>query len=99
MDKKGQWRLSPAFDMTYSFDPKGVWTKVHQIKLNGKQEEFTLEDIMQFGKYCNLTHIQVSKIVDKTIEAFKEFEKLANKYNVPQRLKHTILENLRIDIK
>ena len=26
MDKSGNWSLSPAFDMTYSFNPAGAWT-------------------------------------------------------------------------
>ncbi len=29
MDKSGKWSLSPAFDMTYSFNPAGRWTASH----------------------------------------------------------------------
>ncbi len=98
MNKKGEWSLSPAFDMTYSYDPSGTWTKVHQIRLNKKQDNFTKEDIISFGKYCNLTKIQSIKILEKTIEVFKEFEELADKYKVPKKLKETVSKNLRRDL-
>ena len=26
MDRKGRWRLSPAFDVAYSYDPSGAGT-------------------------------------------------------------------------
>ena len=31
MDRDGRWSLSPAFDVTYSFNPRGVWTGQHQM--------------------------------------------------------------------
>ncbi len=97
MDRSGQWSLSPAFDMTYSYDPSGKWTSVHQIKLNGKQDDFALEDIIAFGKYCNLSEKKSFEVLNKTIKVFKEFNKLAEEYNIEEDLKNTILENLRID--
>ncbi len=96
MNKKGEWKLAPSFDMTYSYDPTGKWTKVHQIKLNGKQDEFTVDDIVEFGAYCNLTKLQAVKILEDTKIAFKEFENLADEYNVDEELKKTILDNLRM---
>lgn len=98
MDRDGQWKLSPAFDMTYSYDPSGKWTSVHQIRLNGKQDDFTLEDIIAFGKYCNLSKKKSLEILEKTIGVFKEFDSLADGYSVNERLKDSILSSLRLDI-
>jgi serine/threonine-protein kinase HipA len=44
MDKTGRWSLAPAFDLTYSFQPTGRWTSIHQMTLNGKRDNFILED-------------------------------------------------------
>ena len=44
MDKTGRWSLAPAFDLTYSFQPTGRWTSTHQMTLNGKRDNFLLED-------------------------------------------------------
>jgi serine/threonine-protein kinase HipA len=99
MDKKGRWSLSPAFDMTYSYDPTGTWTKQHQIKLSGKQDDFTKEDIVKFGKYCNLSNMQINMILKNTIDAFKVFNQEAKKFNVDDELRETVLthQNQAID--
>lgn len=91
MDKSGKWCLSPAFDMTYSFDPSGKWTKNHQIRLNGKQNNFLLEDLIKFGEYCNLNSKKILEIISTTMEAFSSFEEKANNHDVNQELRDTII--------
>lgn len=44
MNKQGEWSLAPAFDVTYSYNSSGVWTATHQMTLNGKRDDFSLED-------------------------------------------------------
>jgi len=46
MDQDGQWRLSPAFDMIWSYNPAGSWTNRHQMSINGKQDNFTRADLL-----------------------------------------------------
>lgn len=99
MDKSGKWKLSPAFDMTYAFDPTGQWTRTHQIRLNLKQDKFTKNDLIEFGKYCNLSKKKSEKIIDLTIENFREFSKFAREYDVDPDLRKTIEENLRLSIE
>lgn len=98
MNKSGKWELSPAFDMTYSFDPQGKWTKTHQIRLNLKQENFLREDLITFGKYCNLNKKKSEKIIDRTVEEFKGFGKYAKEFDVDPDLRKTIEGNLRLSI-
>ena len=50
MDRTGQWRLSPAFDVAYAYNPKGEWTHQHQMSINGKQTDFTLDDFVELAK-------------------------------------------------
>ena len=33
MDKSGNWTLAPAFDVTYAFQPAGLWTSRHQLSI------------------------------------------------------------------
>ncbi len=40
MNKAGEWSLSPAFDLSYSYNPDGTWTSQHQMSMNGKRENF-----------------------------------------------------------
>lgn len=44
MDKQGNWSLAPAFDVTCSFNPSGLWTGAHQMTVNGKRDDFTMDD-------------------------------------------------------
>lgn len=96
MDREGKWSLSPAFDVTYSYDPKGRWTRNHQISLNGKRSDFLHEDITSFGLYCNLSKRKSTEIVKETIGIFSRFEKLAKEYEVEESLRETIQSNLRL---
>ena len=50
MDKSGKWKLSPAFDVIYSHNPKGKWTNLHQMTINGKRDEFTRKDLLSLGE-------------------------------------------------
>ncbi|HIP30675.1 MAG TPA: type II toxin-antitoxin system HipA family toxin [Sulfurospirillum arcachonense] len=95
MDKSGKWTLSPAFDMTYSYDPNGKWTRVHQIKLRNKQDNFTKEDIIEFGKYCNLSEKQSLEILAITMKEFLSFEAYADEFKVDTKLKNTVLSSIR----
>ena len=96
MDKTGTWKLSPAFDMTYAYDPTGKWTRSHQIKLSGKQEEFLREDVIKFGAYCNLSARKAQTIFDEVINAFQLFEVKAKALEVEPLLRETICQNLRL---
>jgi serine/threonine-protein kinase HipA len=54
MNKQGRWRLSPAFDIAYSYNPSGVWTSRHQMSLNGKRDDFQLDDLLAFANAAGL---------------------------------------------
>lgn len=95
MDKRGEWRLSPAFDMTYSYDPAGKWTRSHQISLNGKRDGFTRDDLLAFGKFCNLDYNTAEEIIEKTVEVFSGFAERAEEIGVTSVLLTTIENNLR----
>lgn len=36
MEKDGKWRLSPAYDMGYAYNPNGRWTATHQMSIHEK---------------------------------------------------------------
>src|SRR5690606_7911121 len=54
MNREGQWRLSPAFDLGYAYNPEGSWTHRHQMSLTGKQDHFELADLVAFGVFCGM---------------------------------------------
>lgn len=46
MDKTGTWRLSPAYDMTYAFNPSGAFTSSHQMSVNRKRTGILDADLL-----------------------------------------------------
>jgi serine/threonine-protein kinase HipA len=50
MDRDGKWRLSPAFDVIWSYNPEGLWTNFHQMTINGKRDGIELQDFMEVAK-------------------------------------------------
>jgi len=54
MDRDGEWRLSPAFDLTYAHNPGGQWTNRHQMSINGKRDHFELEDLVAVGESISI---------------------------------------------
>lgn len=56
MNPQGQWSLSPAFDMTHSYNPSGQWTSQHQMSINGKRDSFTRDDLLAVARASDLKH-------------------------------------------
>ncbi len=98
MDRTGAWRLAPAFDLTYAFDTTGRWTQVHQIRLSGKQDGFTWDDVLAFGKLCNLREARVRQITRDIVDALSRFEQRATELDVPRDLRRQIAAHLRLNI-
>lgn len=52
MGPDGEWRLSPAFDMTWAYGSR--WTSAHQMTVNGKGDDFVRGDILGVGDAFDL---------------------------------------------
>ncbi|MBL4819445.1 MAG: type II toxin-antitoxin system HipA family toxin [Gammaproteobacteria bacterium] len=74
MDKAGKWSLSPAYDMTYSYNPTGAWTGTHQMTLNGKRENYTLADFRECAANASMKKSRVIEIVKQVQDAVKKWK-------------------------
>ena len=50
MNEKGSWSLSPAYDLSYAYSPDSRFIARHQMSLNGKRDNFVLEDVLSDRK-------------------------------------------------
>jgi serine/threonine-protein kinase HipA len=78
MDESGQWRLSPAFDVIYAFNPGGEWTSSHQMSINGKRDGVTRYDLLAVGREMSVKNC--ASIVDEVVDAvagWKDYAKEA----------------------
>ena len=95
MDRYGNWRLSPAYDMAYSFNPNGEWTSKHQMSLNGKREAFALDDLIKFGEKAELKKAQALKLIHKVEDVFSNWRTYAKKCQVFTSQTNDISKNIR----
>ncbi len=96
MDKKGKWTLSPAFDLTYSYNPEGEWTSSHQMTVNGKRDGFIKEDLIQVGRFISIS--RPSDIIEEIIETVSQFSNFSDEAGVEKEKSRIIKRYLRLKI-
>lgn len=96
MDRHGSWKLSPAYDMAYSYNPLGDWTSKHQMSLNGKRDDFKMEDLIEFGAKADLKKLQASKIIKEIEGIFSKWTDYAEKAGVFGDHQQSIFSSIRI---
>ena len=94
MDKRGNWSLAPAFDVTYAYNPAGRWTGTHQMTFNDKREKFTLEDFKAVAKSAGLVQGRYKRILEQVQDALAGFKKRAKSNDVPKKLVQEVAKNL-----
>ncbi|MBO9195953.1 type II toxin-antitoxin system HipA family toxin [Rhizobium sp. 16-449-1b] len=82
MDQTGEWKLSPAFDVNYSYNPKGDWTGQHQMSLNGKRDGFVLEDLIAFAETASIKPTKAKGLISEVRDAVSNWLQYANEAGV-----------------
>ena len=93
MDENGRWRLSPAYDMGYAYNPNGGWTATHQMSINGKFDEITCQDLLSFALQNNIK--DAHQIIDEICEAVSHWPQIAKECDVPKEMVSTIVPNFQ----
>jgi len=97
MDRRGEWSLSPAYDITYSYNPAGAWTSSHQMTLNGKRDGFTRSDIAALALAADLTVNEGNRILDDVIDVVADWPSFAEAAEVPSQMTSDVNKNLRLE--
>jgi len=96
MDKSGTWTLAPAFDMIYSFNPSGVWTASHQMTLNGKRDDFTLEDFKACARTASMKRGRAEAITKDVREKVLHWRDYAEEVGLHAIWRDQIQNTLRL---
>jgi serine/threonine-protein kinase HipA len=99
MDRTGQWSLSPAFDITWSFNPNGDWTATHQMTVNGKRDQFTRADLLAAGRSAQLKRGRAEAIAEEVIAAVRDWPRYAAEAGVPEDRYREIQASHRLDLQ
>lgn len=97
MDKSGRWRLSPAFDVIYSYNPQGTWTSRHQMSVNGKRDDFAVDDLKRVGDEMGIK--SCGSIIQHINEVILNWPAYAEEAGVRASQVNTIHGSLRLLVK
>ncbi len=98
MDKAGHWSLTPAFDVSYSYNPSGDWTATHQMTMNGKRDGFTLADFRTCAKNALLKRGRAEAIVEEVRVAVAKWSHYAEQAQVTNPWRKKIQRVFRLDL-
>ena len=96
MEEDGKWRLSPAYDMGYAYNPNGGWTATHQMSINEKFDNITRNDLLEFASKNNIK--DAVPVIDDVCEAASHWEGIAKDCGVPKAMIDAIITNMMLKL-
>lgn len=81
MNRSGKWSLSPAYDVSWAYNPQGNWTSKHQMSINNKWDEITRADLIATAKNMNIKRPEL--IIEQVIDSVNLWHKFAKEYDIP----------------
>ncbi|WP_286744061.1 type II toxin-antitoxin system HipA family toxin [Roseivirga sp. UBA1976] len=94
LPKGGEWRLAPAYDVTWAYNPQGAWTSQHQMSLGGKRDHFNREDLLVFGRQQSIKKADL--LINQVLDAVHRWPEWANETGVPKAQAGAIAKTHRL---
>jgi len=98
MNKSGAWSLSPAFVMTYSYNPSGAWTGTHQMSMNGKRDHFEHQDFRACARLISMQRGRADEILEQVERAVMKWSRFAKQAGVSTEVAGEIARTQRTGI-
>ncbi|MFA7032495.1 MAG: type II toxin-antitoxin system HipA family toxin [Bacilli bacterium] len=90
MDMTGKWTLSPMYDVTYAYEANNQWISHHQMLINGKNDDFTLDDLMLVAEKMSIQKSKAQKIIDEVSLAISQFSSYATQAQLSSKVINAI---------
>ncbi len=78
MDYMGEWKHSPAYDLTFSSGPRGEQSTM----VMGEGQSPSIDHLIRLGAEANLKRPKIDEIIEQTKHALHQWEDLAINYGV-----------------
>ena len=95
---ESQWRLSPAFDLAYSYKKDSPWVNSHQMSVNGKRDIFVRDDLLAVGILIGNFKKEARQIIDEVLDVVSKWEDYASRAGVLESLALEIKRNHRLKV-
>ena len=93
MERDGRWKLAPAYDMGFNYNPAGQWANAHQMTLRGKRDNISRNDLTEAAHEQDIRH--PNEIIDEVEYGVLRFPEHAKEAGVPQREIDIIMQYIR----
>jgi serine/threonine-protein kinase HipA len=93
-----QWRLSPAFDLAYSYKKESPWVNAHQMSLNGKRDSFIREGLLAIGALIGNFKKEAKLIIEEVTDVVSQWDNYAKQAGVFNALANEIKQNHRLTL-
>ncbi|MEC3965135.1 type II toxin-antitoxin system HipA family toxin [Flagellimonas halotolerans] len=97
MDKSGKWRLTPAYDVTYAYNPAGQWTNGHQMTIAGKRDNFTRKDLQSIADEINYTN--ANDDIEAIQVTLNQWEHYSDRAGIPKKQSQKLKKAFRLNFK
>ena len=85
MDKTGKWMLSPAYDITFSYNPTNKWLRAHQMTVNGKTMKIGLADLLESGSKMGIKERRCKAIINEVSLSVDDFQMFAEQVGITEK--------------
>lgn len=92
MDQNGEWRFSPAYDLTFSYNENFKRETPHFLSMNGKNENFKLTDILCIANEYSIK--SPNKIINEINQSFLQWTRIADGLNIPTKTRDYIASKM-----
>ena len=99
MDRSGRWRLSPAYDVAYAYNPLGLGTREHRMSTGGKRDDFERADLARFAESSGLRKTVAAGVVDQVVSAVAMWPRFAAEAGVEEERLQRIGKAHRIRLR
>lgn len=94
MDHDGTWRLSPAYDLTYSVDLTApAYANRHSLTINGKNEDITYKDLETIGLNNDIHDYKT--LIDNVANTLSKFKDYAKEAGIDERIINSIQKDVK----
>ena len=95
MDKTGAWTLSPAYDVTFTYDPDELFGDRHKMKINGKQYGFSTDDFLQVADNMGIN--KPNEIIQQVLDAASLWPEFAKEAGVKPDVVQFIQDAIKLN--
>ena len=81
MDQTGEWKVSPAYDLTFSFGPRGEQSTM----VMGEGKNPKIEHLVKLGQDSKISKEKIENIINKTRAALSQWNVLAKNHGVSKQ--------------